>query len=141
MHIHNIKISEETAVPLMQSRLSAGFPSPTTDFVEGQLDLNAHLVKRPAATFIVQIMGDSMTGAGIFDGDYAVIDRSLTAENGDIVVAAVNGELTVKRLKRKQNICHLVAENQAYPDIKITAEIDFVIWGVVTSVIHQFRKS
>ncbi len=123
--------------PLYSCSVRAGFPSPADDYIEGHLDLNTHLIKRPAATFFVTAVGDSMVNAGIHSGDLLVVDRSIEATHDRIVIAAVNGELTVKRLSRVNNRVQLVPENPNYPIIDITAEHDIVIWGVVTYVIHQ----
>src|SRR5690606_3965751 len=117
---------------------SAGFPSAAEDFVEGKLDLNDLLVKRPAATFYVKVAGESMLGACIFPGDILVVDRGETPRHGHVVVAVVNGELTVKRLHRKGNVIRLDAENPAYPNIEIRGETELTIWGVVRANIHQF---
>ena len=128
-------------LPVMQSHVSAGLPSPTADYVEGKLDLNAHLIKRPAASLIIKVTGDSMKDAGIFEGDYAIVDRSLTPRDGDVVIAALNGELTIKTLQKTQASCRLLPANKAYSVIEITEDTDFTIWGVVTAAIHRFRKS
>jgi DNA polymerase V len=117
--------------------VAAGFPSPADDVVEKKLDLNELLIKHPAATFFVKVEGHSMQDAHIFSGDILIIDRSLQASSGSIVVAVINGEFTVKRLINKQNRLWLVAENKAYPAMEITPEMEFQIWGVVTYVIHK----
>ena len=104
----------EYAFPLYACGVSAGFPSPADDYAEGALDLNAHLVREPAATF-ARARGDSMIGAGIHDGDLLVVDRSLPAEDGKVVVVSINGELTVKRMRREKGITWLVPENPDYP--------------------------
>lgn len=124
-------------IPLYGSTVRAGFPSPADDYIERYLDLNQHLVKHPSATFFVTASGDSMTGAGIASGDILVVDRSLDAAHGKIVIAAINGELTVKRLSRTGNKVQLLPENNQYSPIEITEDEDLVIWGVVTHVIHQ----
>jgi DNA polymerase V len=124
--------------PLYLSRVAAGFPSPADDHVEKHLDLNEHLIKHKDATFFVRVQGDSMIGAGIFDNDMLVVDRALKADVGRIVIAAVNGELTVKRLMRKDDKVWLVAENPAYAPIEMKEGMEFVIWGVVTNAIHAF---
>lgn len=123
--------------PLFASRVPAGFPSPADDYVEGRLDLNDHLVEHPAATFFVRVQGDSMEGAGIRDGDLLVVDRALEPTHGRIVIAAVNGELTVKRLRLQEGSVWLQPENPAYPPLQITEGLDCVIWGVVRHVIHE----
>ena len=124
-------------IPLYSSTVRAGFPSPADDYIESKLDLNSHLIKHPAATFFVMVAGDSMENANIHSGDMLIVDRSLEATHGKIVIAAINGELTVKRLYRQQGHVKLLAENPAYPPIDITDEQDVVIWGVITHVIHQ----
>lgn len=123
--------------PLFLSGVSAGFPSPADDYLDRKLDLNEHLVKNPAATFFVRVAGDSMTGTGINDNDILVVDRSLEPSSGNIVIAVVNGELTVKRLLRNLNSCRLVAENPDYPDLEINEETPLEIWGVATYAIHS----
>lgn len=123
--------------PLYASHVQAGFPSPADDYIEMHLDLNLHLIKHPSATFFVMASGDSMTGAGIQSGDMLIVDKSLNPTDGAIVIAALNGELTVKRLSRKNGQVQLHPENKNYPIINITAEEELLIWGVVTYVIHQ----
>lgn len=128
--------SESYKIPLYSSTVRAGFPSPADDYIETMLDLNAYLIKHPAATFFVRASGESMINAGIYSGDILVVDRSIEAIHGKIVIAALNGELTVKRLSRQNSQVKLVAENPNFPVIDITDEYDMVIWGVVTTVIH-----
>jgi DNA polymerase V len=124
------------AIPLFSGKVSAGFPSPADDYVEKNLDLNELLVQKPAATFFVRAQGDSMLGAGIHPNDILVVDRSIEAVTGKVVICALNGELTVKRLVRVNEQWQLKAENSDYPDMVIYEELDMVIWGVVTNVIH-----
>jgi DNA polymerase V len=123
---------------LYSSRVQAGFPSPADSYVEKTLDLNEHLISHPAVIFFVRVAGDSMTGAGIHNNDMLVVDRSLKAKHGSIVIAVLNGDLTVKRLKIKSGIYSLMPENSAYRETVITEGMDFTVWGVVTSVVHQF---
>ncbi|MFC1844994.1 LexA family protein [Thermodesulfobacteriota bacterium] len=123
--------------PLFLSGVSAGFPSPADDYLDLKLDLNEHLVKNPAATFFVRVAGDSMTGAGINDNDILIVDRSLEPSSNNIVIAVVNGELTVKRLIKKKNSCLLFAENPAYPPLTINDDTPLEIWGVATFAIHS----
>lgn len=123
-------------LPLYQDRISAGFPSPAQNDVEDTLDLNELLIKHPSATFFLRVSGTSMIKAGIHDGDILVVDRSLEPVHGKVVIASVNGELTVKRLYRLGTKIKLVAENDAYAPIDITEEMELRIWGVVTNVIH-----
>ncbi|MGR9073030.1 MAG: LexA family protein [Gammaproteobacteria bacterium] len=125
------------ALPLFTGRVAAGFPSPADDYVEKTLDLNELLVQKPAATFFVRAEGESMLGAGIHPNDILVVDRSIEPAPGKIVICALNGELTVKRLVRRGGNLVLAAENPAYADIAVREEIDMVIWGVVTNVIHS----
>jgi DNA polymerase V len=123
-------------IPLFSGKVSAGFPSPADDYVEKNLDLNELLVQRPAATFFVRAQGESMLGAGIHPNDILVVDRSLEAVPGKIVICALNGELVVKRLRRGAGQWLLASENSYYPDIPLHEELEMVIWGVVTNVIH-----
>jgi DNA polymerase V len=131
------KISSSLQVPLFESRVQAGFPCPTDEYSEGSLDLNDYLLPHKETTFFVRVTGDSMINVGIFPGDMLVVDRSLTPTYGKIVIALLNGEMTVKRLEKFKNRLFLCAENEDYPDIKITEEDHFAIWGVVTNVIHS----
>jgi DNA polymerase V len=115
----------------------AGFPSPAADYEEDKLDLNKHLIRHPAATFFVRSIGDSMLGAGIHCGDLLVVDRSLEPRDRSVVIAAVNGELTVKRIRIRKKKITLEPENESYRVQKINENMEFEIWGVVTSVIHE----
>ena len=126
-------------VPLYLDSVPAGFPSPAQDYVERALDLNELLVKRPAATYFVRAQGDSMIEAGIHPGDILVVDRSLEARHGDIVIAALNGELTVKRLETQPQ-ARLVPMNSAYAPIDIPEEANLELFGVVTNVVHSLRQ-
>ena len=114
----------------------AGFPSPAEDYVEGPLDLNRHLIPHPAATFFVRVSGDSMIGAGIHSGDLLIVDRAITATHNSVIIAVLNGDLTVKRLHQAGGTLRLMPENPAYPPIEIHPGTDFEVWGVVTKVIH-----
>lgn len=127
-------------LPFFESRVSAGYPSPVDDNLEASLDLNQHLIENPATTFLVKTSGDSMKNVGINSNDILVVDRSIEPKHSSIVIAALNGELTVKRLHIEGKNITLKAENPEYPSIQITEEMDFVIWGVVTSVIHEFKN-
>jgi DNA polymerase V len=130
-------INNNTTAPYFSTGVAAGFPSPGEDYVEKNLDLNEYLINRPAATFFVRVIGDSMVGAGIHDNDLLVVDKSLEARDGSIVIAIVAGEFTVKRLKIKAGNISLLPENPAYDAIKILPEMEFEIWGVVSSVIRK----
>ncbi len=129
-------LSTSYKLPVFLGRLPAGFPSPADDYIEGKLDLNRHLVKHPAATFFVRVSGDSMLEAGIHTGDILVVDRSLEAVDGNVIVAALDGELTVKRLSTRGKNIRLLPANKHYQPIDITEQQSFEIWGVVTNVIH-----
>jgi len=124
-------------LPLYSNKVPAGFPSPADDHMEGKLDLNNHLVKHPTATFFVRASGESMVGAGIHDGDILVVDRSLEPRHGKIIIAAVDGQLTVKRLQKRGSKTLLTPENRKYKPIELTENNDVKIWGVVTNVIHE----
>ncbi len=123
-------------IPLYGNKVAAGFPSPADDYLEDKIDLNQYLVRHPASTFLVRASGESMINAGIFPNDILVVDRSLKAEDGKVVIAVVDGELTVKRYKKKGNNIELVPENDEYKKIVIEKESEAYIWGVVTNVIH-----
>lgn len=134
--IFPVSTTKKTELPFYTEKLSAGFPSPASDYMERALDLNEYLIKNPPATFFVEITGDSMTGAGIHSGDILIVDRSLEAVHKKIVVAVVNGEFTVKRLYWKNKTVRLIAENPDYKPIEIKEGTEFEIWGVATNVIH-----
>jgi DNA polymerase V len=123
-------------LPLFANKIAAGFPSPADDYVEKTLDLNELLITQPASTFFGRAEGVSMINAGIFPNDILVINRALEPTPGKIVICAVNGELTVKRLERAGERWILKAENPDYPDIPLHDELEMVIWGVVTHAIH-----
>ena len=128
---------EQVSIPMFLDNISAGFPSPATDYMENKLDLHEHLIKHPAATFIVKASGFSMIDAGIHSGDLLIIDRSITPQNNNIVIASIFGDLTVKKLKKKQNTFFLVSANNHYPNIEVKEEMECFIWGVVTYIIHD----
>lgn len=123
--------------PLYSTKVSAGFPSPADSDIECKLDLNNYLIKHPAATFFLRVSGDSMKNAGIQSGDILIVDKSLEPSDGKIVIAAIDGELTVKRLVKKAGTVQLVPENSQYPIINLRDTQDLLIWGVVTHVIHE----
>jgi len=126
-----------SSVTLFSSTVPAGFPSPADDHVENQLDLNEHFIRNPAATFCVRATGESMIGAGIHSGDILIVDRSREAVHGSIVIAVVNGELTVKRLYKKDGELALHPENPAYQPIHIDGSMELIIWGVVSGVTRK----
>jgi DNA polymerase V len=128
--------STERKRPLFLVPVSAGFPSPADDYIENRLDLNKHLIHHPAATFFVKVKGDSMIEAGIHSGDILIVDRSLEATDKRVVIAVIDGELTVKRIRIIEKKILLLPENQDYIPTEITDTMSFEIWGVVTNVIH-----
>jgi DNA polymerase V len=129
-------LNKSATYRLYLNPITAGFPSPAEDEIEKELDLNDLLIKRPEATFFLRVSGDSMVKAGIHHQDILIVDRSLEPSHGKVVIASINGELTVKRLIRKDGKVFLAAENEAYPLIEISKDADLRIWGVVTNVIH-----
>ncbi|HMQ10219.1 MAG TPA: translesion error-prone DNA polymerase V autoproteolytic subunit [Oligoflexia bacterium] len=134
--VHHYVKMKGFSLPLYSCTVSAGFPSPAEDYVEGMLDLNEHLIQHPAATFFVRVSGDSMIEAGIHEDDLLIVDRSIEARHGRIVIAVLNNELTVKRLHQKNNELKLMPENKKYKPIVVHDPESFMIWGVVTNVIH-----
>ena len=122
---------------LAEEGISAGFPSPADDFKETRISLDRELVKNKEATFYARVSGDSMSGAGLDDGDLLVIDRSLNAENGKIAVCLVDGEFTVKRIKKEKSKFYLIPENKKYKPIELKEENELIIWGIVSYVIKK----
>ena len=126
-------------LPVADGGIRAGFPSPAQDYLEGGIDLNRELVKNPSSTFFGRVSGDSMAGAGIEDGDLIVIDKSISASEGDIAVCFVDGEFTLKRIHIENDFVWLVPENPKYRRIKVTPDQNFMVWGVVTYSIKDVR--
>lgn len=137
--LHRVYPGRHIYVPVMGYRVPAGFPSPADDYIEEQIDLNEHLIRKghEAATFIVRASGWSMIGAGIHDGDEIIVDRAIDAVDGHVVVATVDGELVVKRLRIRAGTPVLVSENPHYPERVIAEGERFEIWGVATRVLHK----
>ena len=129
--------TKNIALPFVESGISAGFPSPADDFLDASIDLNREFVKNPSTTFYGRVKGDSMINAGLNNGDLLIIDKSLEPIDNKIAVCFIDGEFTVKRIKIEKDIVWLVAENEKYQPIKVTAENDFLIWGIVTTVIKN----
>jgi DNA polymerase V len=125
-----------TILPYFES-VSAGFPSPADDYVEEKLSLDRYLIKNPASTFFLRVSGTSMTGAGIYPNDILIVDRSLEPKNKDVVIALIDGELTVKRFVKANNKFYLKPENPDFKPIEIPQNGEFMIWGVITNVIHK----
>ena len=132
-------LSPAQVIPLYGHSISAGFPSPADDFVDNRLDLNQLLIQNKAATFFLRVKGDSMIGAGINDGDIIVCDRSLKPVDGSVLVAVVDGELTVKRLVYRNGVAELHAENSKYSPIRFKEGQELSYWGVVTSSVHTVK--
>ena len=130
-------LSTEYDIPFFDQPVQAGFPSPADDHLEERLDLNKKLIKHPSATFFVRVEGESMRDAGIFKDDILIVDRSIDPIDGKIVIALINGEFTVKKIRIKGKQIFLQAENPLFPLIEIAPEWDFQIWGVVTYIIHK----
>ncbi len=124
-------------LPFVENGISAGFPSPADDFLDLSIDLNKELIQNPSATFYGRVKGDSMVDAGLSDGDLLIIDKSLEPTDSKIAVCFIDGEFTVKRIKIERDIIWLIAENKNYKPIKVTSENDFIIWGIVTTVIKS----
>jgi DNA polymerase V len=137
VEIQNIEAATKLPLPIYLTSVQAGFPSPAEGFLDKTLDLNELLVTHPAATFFVRVTGDSMRDAGIFSGDILIVDRAITATDQKIIIAVINGEFTVKRLKIRDKKVFLVPENPTYPILEIKEGSDFQVWGVVTYVIHK----
>ncbi|MCE5251065.1 translesion error-prone DNA polymerase V autoproteolytic subunit [bacterium] len=123
--------------PLFIAAVPAGFPSPADDYIEGKLDLNSYLVQHPAATFFVRADGDSMIDAGIHPGDILVVDRAVQPGDNSVVIAAVEGELTVKRLRKSGGKLMLMPDNGDYGPLPVSEDMNCELWGVVTAVIHE----
>ena len=125
-------------IPLLNDSVSAGFPSPADDYTEENIDLNEHLISHPFSTFFLRVKGDSMINAGIKDKDLIIVDKSLIAKPGNIIIAMIDGEFTIKRLSIKNDELYLKAENNNYPDFRFKNHIDVQIWGVVIYSIHSY---
>jgi len=124
-------------LPLLTALVKAGFPSPADDYIDKRLDLNELLIRHPSSTFLVRTSGDSMIDAGIHPGDILIIDRALAPSNNSVVIAVVDGDLTVKRIQKQNGRVFLTPENPNFPPLEITGEMELSIWGVVTYVIHR----
>lgn len=134
--VYGPDLSTKYQQSFFEAGVSAGFPSPAADYEESKLDLNRHLIKNPAATFFVRASGDSMVGAGIHSGDLLIVDRSLEPRDKSVVIAIMDGELTVKRIRIGKRKITLEPENENYSTWEISTDAEFEVWGVVTNVIH-----
>jgi DNA polymerase V len=126
-------------IPFVFSTVSAGFPSPAQDYIEDSIDISQKLIKNPSSTFLVRAHGDSMKDSNIQNGDILIVDKSLEVKNNDIVIAYIDGEFTVKRFFKSKNHITLYPANSNYKPIHISSGTDFLIWGVVTYVLHKYR--
>lgn len=140
IEIHEIDISSSLPLQYADEGIKAGFPSPAQDYLEQAIDLNKEIVKHPASTFYGRVVGNSMSGEGIEEGDILVIDKSLDLIDGDLAVCYIDGEFTVKRVKLETDAAWLIPSNSEYPSIKVTRENDFMIWGIVTYTIKKNRR-
>ncbi len=138
--IYSIDSSTSLPLPYADEGIKAGFPSPAQDYMELSIDLNQELIKHPASTFYGRVSGLSMVDEGIEDGDVLIIDKSLEVQNGDLAVCFIDGEFTLKRVEIETEAIWLVPSNQKFKKIKVTAENDFVVWGVVTYTIKNNRR-
>ena len=138
LEIYASDTSTTLNMPYFENGVSAGFPSPAEDHMHSKIDLNNLLIENPSATYYVRVNGDSMLGAGILSGDLLIVDRSIEVTNNCIVVAHLDGEFTVKRIKKIKKKIFLQAENNNYKPIEITKEMDFELFGVVAHAIHHF---
>ena len=140
IEIHKIDISSNLLLQYADEGIKAGFPSPAQDYLEQAIDLNKELIRHPASTFYGRVVGDSMRDEGIEEGDILVIDKSLELQNDDLAVCFIDGEFTVKRVRLEQNAAWLIPSNSEYPLIKVTADNNFIVWGVVTYTIKKNRR-
>jgi len=131
-------VDKRFSLPLISDSVSAGFPSPADDYTEQNIDLNEHLIKNPFSTFFLRVKGDSMINSGIQNHDLIIVDKSLIAVPGNIVIAMIDGEFTVKRLEKKNDELYLKSENDSYPDFNFKNHNEIQIWGVVIYSIHNF---
>ena len=131
------EIRTHLAVPCFVTSISAGFPSPADDYLDTPLDFNELLIAHPAATFAVRVVGDSMVGAGVYPGDIAVVDRSITATDGAVILGILHGEFTIKRYRSRAGAVWLEPANPAYQNIRITEDSAFEVWGVVRHTIRM----
>lgn len=136
LDIYSAQTDTELNLLLIEG-VRAGFPSPAADFIDVSIDLNKHLIKHPSATFYARAKGDSMKDAGIFDGDLLIVDKSIDPADGKIAICYLNGEFTVKRIKKEKDQVWLIPANTAYQPIKMEEGSNLTIWGIVTHVIKS----
>ncbi len=129
--------SEKILLTYIDYKIPAGFPSPATDYIEQRLDLNERFIIHPNSTFIIRVKGNSMVEAGIHDDDFLIVDKSIKPATGQIVIAEVNGDYTIKRIDKIKDKLYLVAANEKFEPMLINEESEFQVWGVVTYCIHK----
>ena len=139
LEFFSVDTSTKLPLPYVTGGISAGFPSPADDFLEDNLDFNKQFIKNPSSTFYARVKGNSMIDAGISDKDILVIDKSLEPKTGDIAVCFLDGEFTVKHILIEKDVVWLVPKNEEFQPIKVTAENDLIIWGIVINVIKSVR--
>lgn len=140
LELCDVEMGEGLALPYSDEGIFAGFPSAAQDDRLESIDLNRELIRHPSTTFLARIVGDSMEGANIYEGDIVVVDRSLEVHHDDVVVCCVNGEFNIKFVEKKGGDVFLVSANAAYPRMRVDPADDFILWGVVTYVIHRPRR-
>ena len=140
LEIHSIDISTSLPLQYADEGIRAGFPSPAQDYMEQAIDLNKEIIKHPASTFYGRVVGDSMRDENIEEGDILVIDKSLELMDDDLAVCFIDGEFTVKRVRLETDAAWLIPANPDYPRIKVTADNDFIVWGIVTYTIKKNRR-
>lgn len=140
IEIFSALIGREMNLPVISENLSAGFPSPAMDFIDLAIDLNKLVIKHPSTTFYGRVNGQSMINIGIHHDDLLVIDRSIKPKSEYVAVCFLDGEFVVKILEFENDVCWLVPANEKYKKIKVTADNDFIIWGIVTHVLKTFKK-
>lgn len=141
LRVYAASTETELSLQFADQGIKAGFPSPAQDYIDMAIDLNKELIKHPASTFYGRVEGDSMKDAGLHEGDILVIDKSIRPSDGDMAVCFIDGEFTVKFIKLEKDFILLVPANDKYEPIKVTAENDFLIWGIVTfSIQNHYRK-
>ena len=141
LELHEIEDSEEVVLKFFESRIQAGFPSPAQGMFGDTIDLNRELISNPAATFCARVIGNSMVDAGINKGDLLIIDKSLEPHDGDIAVCFVDGDFTVKRISLRTDGLYLTPANRQYPELRVSEESNFQIWGIVSHVIKSLTAN
>ena len=139
IEIYSAQVEIFLELPFVGGGISAGFPSPADDYLDAGMDLNEELIKNPSTTFYGRVKGLSMKDDGIFPNDILVVDKSLEPKNGDLAVCYIDGEFTLKRITKKKDCIYLMPANPEYKPVKVTAENNFIVWGVVTYVIKKTR--